>query len=215
MSFGSDAQGELFQYFLMEAPELLEIIEETLLSLIEEKTVEKVHTLMRSAHTLKGSAASVEQETIQTIAHHLEDVFQALYPEELDIDPELGALLLEGYDCLRTPLSATLADLPYDENAILEQTASVFAQLQSKLGDFFGREAPLPTSEELGFDVVGSIFKDSIVQDLENLEAVISSEDLAEIESVLRSQADFFLDLGISYDLPGLAEISETGGFYY
>ncbi len=210
MNIESDSQGELFQYFLTEAPELLEVIEETLLSLIEEKTVDKVHTLMRSAHTLKGSAASVEQETIQTIAHHLEDVFQALYPDELDIDPELGTLLLQGYDCLRTPLSATLSNLPYDENAILEQTAAVFAELQSKLGDFFGREAPIPTSEELGFDVVGSIFKDSIVQDLENLEAVIASQDIQEIENVLRSQAEFFMDLGTSYNLPGLAEIAQT-----
>ncbi|VEP13882.1 CheA signal transduction histidine kinase [Hyella patelloides LEGE 07179] len=210
MSIESDSQGELYQYFLGEAPELLQIIEETLLSLIEEKTVEKVHTLMRSAHTLKGSAASVEQGTIQTIAHHLEDVFEALYPEELAIDTELGALLLEGYDCLREPLSATLSDIPYDENTILEHTAEVFAQLQEKLGDFFGREAELPTSEELGFDVVGSIFAESVVQDLELLEEVIVSQNLEEIEEVLRSQTEFFADLGASYELPGLTEIAET-----
>lgn len=210
MSIQSDSQGELYQYFLAEAPELLQTIEETLLSLIEEKTVEKVHTLMRSAHTLKGSAASVEQETIQTIAHHLEDVFEALYPEELEIDTELGALLLEGYDCLREPLSATIADFAYDENAVLEQTAEVFAQLQHKLGDFFGREAVLPTSEELGFDVVESIFSESVIQDLEQLEEVIVSQNLSEIEAVLRSQVEFFSDLGASYDLPGLAQIAQT-----
>ena len=210
MNSESDFQGELFGYFLMEAPELLVVIEETLLSLIEEKTVDRVHTLMRSAHTLKGSAASVGQETIKTIAHHLEDVFQALYPDELEIDPELGTLLLEGYECLRSPLSALIANLPYDENIILEQTATVFAQLQIKLGDFFGREAPLPTSEELGFDVVGSIFQDSIVQDLEALEKAIATQDSQEIEQVLRSQIDFFLDLGTSYELPGLVTISQT-----
>ena len=210
MDSESDFQEELFGYFLTEAPELLGIIEETLLSLIEEKTVDKVHILMRSAHTLKGSAASVGQETIKTIAHHLEDVFQALYPNELEIDPELGTLLLEGYECLRSPLSALIANLPYDENIILEQTATVFAQLQIKLGDFFGREAPLPTSEELGFDVVGSIFQDSIVQDLEALEKAIATQDSQEIEQVLRSQIDFFLDLGTSYELPGLVTISQT-----
>jgi two-component system, chemotaxis family, sensor histidine kinase and response regulator PixL len=209
MSIESDSRGELYQYFLAEAPELLQIIEETLLSLIEEKTVEKVHTLMRSAHTLKGSAASVEEETIQTIAHHLEDVFEALYSDELTIDAELGALLLEGYDCLREPLSATLSELNYDENAILEQTAEVFAQLQEKLGDFFGREATLPTSEELGFDVIGSIFSESVVQDLELLEDVIANQNPAEIEAILRSQIEFFSDLSASYDLPGLAEIAQ------
>ena len=210
MDSESDFQEELFGYFLTEAPELLGIIEETLLSLIEEKTVDKVHILMRSAHTLKGSAASVGQETIKTIAHHLEDVFQSLYPDELEIDPELGNLLLEGYECLRTPLSALITNLPYDDHAILEKTATIFAQLQIKLGDFFGREAPLPTSEELGFDVVGSIFQDSIVQDLEALEAAIATQESQEIEQVLRSQIDFFLDLGTSYELPGLVNISQT-----
>ena len=219
MSIESDSKGELYQYFLAEAPELLQLIEETLFSLIEEKTVEKVHTLMRSAHTLKGSAASVEEETIKTIAHHLEDVFEALYPLELEMDTELSSLLLEGYECLREPLSATLAqrlgsaeiaDFTYDENAILQQTAEVFARLQHKLGDFFGREAALPTSEELGFDVVGSIFSDSIIQDLQLLEEAINSQNIEEIAEVLRSQAEFFADLGTSYELPGLTQIAQT-----
>ena len=210
MSIESDSKGELYQYFLAEAPELLQLIEETLFSLIEEKTVEKVHTLMRSAHTLKGSAASVEEETIKTIAHHLEDVFEALYPNELEMDTELSSLLLEGYECLREPLSATIADFAYDENAILQQTAEIFARLQHKLGDFFGREAALPTSEELGFDVVGSIFSDSIIQDLQLLEEAISSQNIEEIAEVLRSQAEFFADLGTSYELPGLTQIAQT-----
>ncbi|PHK43181.1 hypothetical protein VF12_00630, partial [Nostoc linckia z15] len=64
----------------------------------------------------------------------MEDVFQALYPQELEIDPELGALLLDAYECLRTPLSATLMGLSYNEAEILDRTASIFAQLQHKLG---------------------------------------------------------------------------------
>ena len=198
------------QYFLAEASDLLQTIEHTLLNLLEEKTTEKVHTLMRSAHTLKGSAANCELKTIETIAHHLEDVFQSLYPNELDIDPELGSLLLEGYECLKTPLSATLSDLPYDEEAILNRTAAVFAKLQTKLGDFFDREAPLPTSEELGFDVVGLIFTDSVPQDLQQLETSIASEDPQQVQTVLRAKADFFQELGFSYDLPGLAAIAQA-----
>ena len=153
MNLDLSNQEQLEQAFLAEAAELLQTIEQSLIGLLDEKTTEKVHALMRSAHTLKGSAASVGQETIKTIAHHLEDVFQALYPQELEIDPELGALLLDAYECLRTPLSATLMGLSYNEAEILDKTASIFAQLQHKLGDFFGREAPLPSSEELGFDV--------------------------------------------------------------
>ncbi|MDJ0716678.1 MAG: response regulator [Prochloraceae cyanobacterium] len=210
MIVNPNSEDRVYEYFLDEASELLRTIEETLLNLLEEKTPEKVHVLMRSAHTLKGSAANVQQETIETIAHHLEDVFEALYPAELEIDPELSALLLEGYECLRTPLSAILLNSSYDQAAVLDRTASVFAQLQAKLGDFFGREAPLPTSEELGFDVVGSIFSNSVPNDLEQLETIVSSGDPEQIREVLTSQAGFFLDLGSSYNLPGLEEIGRA-----
>ncbi|MDF5707260.1 MAG: response regulator [Nostoc sp. S4] len=203
-------QGQLEQAFLAEAAELLQTIEQNLIGLLDEKTIEKVHALMRSAHTLKGSAASVGQETIKTIAHHLEDVFQALYAPELEIDPELGALLLDAYECLRTPLNATLMGLSCNEAEILDKTASIFAQLQDKLGDFFGREALLPSSEELGFDVVESIFSGSVLQDLQQLSADIESQDPQQIQTTLNSQAEFFAELAASYSLSGLEEIAQA-----
>ncbi|MBW4563907.1 MAG: hybrid sensor histidine kinase/response regulator [Mojavia pulchra JT2-VF2] len=203
-------QEQLEQAFLAEAAELLQTIEQNLIGLLDEKTIEKVHALMRSAHTLKGSAASVGQETIKTIAHHLEDVFQALYAPELEIDPELGALLLDAYECLRTPLSATLMGLSCNEAEILDRTASIFAQLQHKLGDFFGREALLPSSEELGFDVVESIFSGSVLQDLQQLAADIESQDPQQIQTTLNSQAGFFAELAASYSLSGLEEIAQA-----
>ncbi len=203
-----DFQESLDRYFEIEAAELLQTIEETLLTLVEEKTIERVHTLMRAAHTIKGSAANCGFKTIETIAHHLEDVFQALYPPELEIDPELGLLLMEGYDCLYDPLSALLAGVPYDEAATLERTATLFARLQDHLGDFFGRETPLPTAAELGFDVIGSIFTDSIPHDLEDLAAAIASQNTAKVQLSLTSLAEFLLELGGSYSLPGIAAIA-------
>ncbi|WP_295618801.1 response regulator [Chamaesiphon sp. GL140_3_metabinner_50] len=205
-----DFQESLDRYFEIEAAELLQTIEQTLLSLVEEKTIERVHTLMRAAHTIKGSAANCGFKTIETIAHHLEDVFQALYPPELEIDPELGLLLMEGYDCLYDPLSALLAKVPYDEAATLERTATLFARLQTHLGDFFGRETPLPTAAELGFDVIGSIFTDSIPHDFEDLAAAIASQQEYKVSESLRSLAEFLLELGGSYSLPGIAAIAKT-----
>jgi len=202
---------QLDPYFAEEASEILQTIEHTLLSLFDEgKTIEKVHTLLRGAHTIKGSAASLKLDTIKIIAHHLEDVFQALYAPELEIDSELSGLLLEGYECLRSPLSAMLSNTSYDEEVILDRVASVFAKLQNKLGDFFGREATIPSSEELGFDVVGSIFQDSVPEDLEQLQNVILDSDPEEIKQVLLSQANFFLSIAKSYTLPGLEEIAQS-----
>jgi two-component system, chemotaxis family, sensor histidine kinase and response regulator PixL len=205
-----DFQESLDRYFEIEAAELLETIEQTLLGLVEAKTIERVHTLMRAAHTIKGSAANCGFKTIETIAHHLEDVFQALYPPELEIDPQLGLLLMEGYDCLYDPLSALLAGVAYDEAATLERTAELFARLQDHLGDFFGRETPLPTAAELGFDVIGSIFTDSIPQDLEDLATAIATQNVPKVRESLGSLAEFLLELGGSYSLPGIAAIATT-----
>jgi chemotaxis protein histidine kinase CheA/ActR/RegA family two-component response regulator len=210
MTDDQDFQESLDRYFEIEAAELLQTIEETLVTLVEEKTIERVHTLMRAAHTIKGSAANCGFKTIETIAHHLEDVFQALYPAELEIDDELGLLLMEGYDCLYDPLSALLGGIPYDEAATLERTATLFAKLQDHLGDFFGRETPLPTAAELGFDVIGSIFTDSIPQDLEDLGTAITGQNAGKVNESLRSLAEFLLELGGSYSLPGIAAIATT-----
>ncbi|WP_373543826.1 Hpt domain-containing protein, partial [Chamaesiphon sp.] len=205
-----DFQESLDRYFEIEAAELLQTIEQTLYSLVETKTIERVHTLMRAAHTIKGGAANCGFKTIETIAHHLEDVFQALYPPELEIDPQLGLLLMEGYDCLYDPLSALLAGVPYDEAATLERTAELFARLQTHLGDFFGRDTPLPTAAELGFDVIGSIFTDSIPHDLEDLATAIASQNTQRVHDSLNSLAEFLLELGGSYSLPGIAAIAKS-----
>ncbi len=200
----------LDRYFAIESEELIQTIEQTLVSLLEEKTIERVHTLMRAAHTIKGGAANCGLKTIETIAHHLEDVFQALYPEELEIDDELGALLLEGYEVLYTPLSAILSGYECDEEQVLAQTADLFARLQAKLGDFFGREAPLPTAKDLGFDVVGLIFGDSVPEDLNQLATSLATGDTARIRQTIVTQCEFFTELGASYALPGIEEIAKT-----
>lgn len=187
---------------MIEAPELLQTIEEDLYKLLSCHSVEVVHNLMRNAHTLKGSAASVGRETIKTVAHHLEDVFKSLYDPQINFDSELSSLLLEGYECLKLPLTAEINGISYNEAEILDRTATVFARLQTKLGDFFGQEAPVLNSTDLGYDVVASIFQDSISEELNQLEVVIAQGDVNNIRSTLAQQAEFFLGIAQSYNLP-------------
>ena len=108
MSSDNSIREQGYQYFVTEAPELLQAIEQELFTLREEYSLVKVHSLMRTTHTLKGAAANMGLETIKTIAHHLEDVFKALYNQDLVIDTELESLIFEGYDCLRSPLMAQI-----------------------------------------------------------------------------------------------------------
>ncbi|MCV3212103.1 hybrid sensor histidine kinase/response regulator [Plectonema radiosum NIES-515] len=198
-------------YFLTEAPELLQTLEQELFSLSAGYSTAKIHNLMRATHTIKGGAANVELEVIKTVAHYLEDVFKALYNPDVVIDTELQTLLLQAYECLRLPLTAELNGTYVNDEEILQRAASVFAQLQEKLGDAFGAETYIPTSIELGFDIVQSVFEVGVGQRLESMVEIIKDpSDNAELINFLRSQAEVFIGLAESLNLPGFGELAQT-----
>lgn len=199
-----------YRYFLQEAPELLQVLEQDLFSLRDSYSINKIHNLMRTTHTLKGAAASVGLETIKSVAHSLEDIFKALFNPDVSIDPEVEALLFEGYECLRLPITAQLTGGQVNDTEILDRTAAVFAQLQDKLGDCFSQEAHIPSSVELGFDVTQSIFEVGVSQRLEELAVVIASADPSAIATTLRTQVGVFQGLAESLNLPGFGAIAQA-----
>jgi len=199
-----------YLYFLQEAPELLQVLEQELLTLREDYSINKINTLMRATHTLKGAAASVGLETIQTVAHSLEDIFKALFNPNLSIDPEVEALIFEGFECLRLPLTAEFTGGQVNNAEILDRTAAIFAQLQEKLGDCFGQEAYLPSSIELGFDLTLSIFEVGVNQRLDELADAIARANPEDVATTLRTQAEVFIGLAESLNLPGFGAIAQA-----
>ena len=126
-----DIRDQAYQFFLEEAPELLQTIEEEIFAInegevaIQDRAL-RVNSLMRAAHTLKGGAANVGLETIKIVAHSMEDVFKALYNPELEIDNETKRLIYESFECLREPLTAEFSQVPIDRDAILDRAAMGF-----------------------------------------------------------------------------------------
>jgi two-component system, chemotaxis family, sensor histidine kinase and response regulator PixL len=55
---------QTYPYFLQEAQELLQTLEQGLLNLRQDHSINQVNNLMRATHTLKGAAASIGLETI-------------------------------------------------------------------------------------------------------------------------------------------------------
>jgi len=199
-----------YVYFLSEAPELLQTVEDGLLQLHDAPRVQNIHSLMRATHTLKGAAANVGLKTIETIAHSLEDAFKALYNEDIEIDTELERLLFEGYECLRVPLSAELSDTPIDENEVLDRAAELVTQFEAKLGADFGQQDYIPSSAELGFDIAQSIFELGVKERIEALSGLIAAADETAIETELRSTSEVFIGLGESLGLAGWSSIAST-----
>jgi HPt (histidine-containing phosphotransfer) domain-containing protein len=199
----------LYGYFVTEAQELLENLEQTLLNFQQDHSPNQIHSLFLAAHTIKGGSASVGLHTIAKIAHGLEDVFAALRHVET-IDNELITLLTQGYESLKLPLMAEFSGILLDESETLNQAASVIAQIQSRLGDCFERETPILTSAELGFDMVHNLFQVSVAQRLGDLERSLLNPDLLTLTEVLRDKAEFFLGVAESTNLPGFKTIAQT-----
>ncbi|XHX77366.1 MAG: response regulator [Stenomitos frigidus ULC029] len=211
MAIDSDIRDQAYQFFIQEAPELLQVIETELLTLRQERSTAKIHSMMRAAHSIKGGAACVGLETIKMVAHRLEDIFKALHHDELEIDDALESGLLQAYDCLRLPLLEAIATggEPDAEQTII-LVKPVFAQLEAQLQDYLGASANLPSSIELGVDIAASIFEVDVAEGIERMKRVLARRQTQEMAAELHAQAEVFAGIAELLSLPGFGSIATT-----
>ncbi|MBD1995052.1 Hpt domain-containing protein [Leptolyngbya sp. FACHB-541] len=210
MAIDPDIRDQAYQFFIQEAPELLQTIETELLTLRQDRNTAKVHNLMRAAHSIKGGAASVGLDAIKTLAHRLEDIFKALHHETLKIDSLLETSLLQAYDCLRSPLMEEVTLGYFDAEQVMTVADPVFTQLEALLDEFLGEAASLPSSIELGIDITLSIFEVDVSQGLERLAAVLAKHHNGTMAAELRAQAEVFVGIAELLSLPGFGTIAQA-----
>lgn len=214
----SQIQAQAYNYFLAEAPELLQTIESEILTLPNEHTTAKVHNLMRALHTLKGAAANVGLKTIELISHDFEDLVRVFYNLEVEIDPTIQSWLLDGYSALHECFEARVAEREIDETAIIERLSGTIDKLKEKLGDWTEAEIDLPTSVELGFDIVASIFETTVLEQIEALAAAlaqpietsIATANNEELQECLNRVTETCIGLAESFELSGFLAINQT-----
>jgi chemotaxis protein histidine kinase CheA/ActR/RegA family two-component response regulator len=206
---GTDVAQQL-SFFLEDASDWLETIETALLDLqAGDRSLNNIHRLMRTTHTLKGAASGAGLEVIQRMAHALETIFQALYKPSVRIDPDLTELLFQAYGCLRLPISARMTQTPMNESDIAQQFDTIAEQLQASLEEALAHPAQMPTSRELGVDVVDPIFRTEVAQRLQNLSVLIQS-DAEDRATCFRSQIEVLRDIAESFNLQGFSDIART-----
>ncbi|MEM1427432.1 MAG: Hpt domain-containing protein, partial [Cyanobacteria bacterium P01_H01_bin.130] len=96
-----DQQQRIMGYFIEEARDHLNTLEQGLLSL--QSTVndpEMINEVFRAAHSVKGGAAMLGLGSIQQTAHRLEDHFKVLKEHPISIDRDLESLFLKVFDTL-------------------------------------------------------------------------------------------------------------------
>jgi chemotaxis protein histidine kinase CheA len=134
-----DNKQQIIHYFIEEAQEHLETVEQGLLDLAEViADAERVNEMFRAAHSVKGGAAMLGFESIQQAAHKLEDSFKILRDHPVPIDQKLETLFLKGYDALKALVeelanSPTLSLRPEIVEAILTGSAANFIALEEYL----------------------------------------------------------------------------------
>lgn len=209
MPINPDIRNEAYKFFIAEVPELLQVIETGLLTIRHEHNTGKVHELMRAAHSIKGGSASLELDTISSIAHRLETIFTALYSKTLEIDIDLENQLLKAFDCLSVPLKSQITTGFFDGEQALAIAEPIFSQIEERLGDALTEtDSYIPSSAELGVNMTLSIFEVDVAEGLERLVTVLANPQNYEIAGELRAQAEVFAGFGELLNLPGFSAIA-------
>jgi chemotaxis protein histidine kinase CheA len=156
-----DNKQQIIHYFIEEAQEHLETVEQGLLDLAEViADAERVNEMFRAAHSIKGGAAMLGFEGIQATAHKLEDCFKILRDHPVPIDAKLETLFLGGYDALKALVeelanSPTMSLRPEVVDGVLSGSAANFVALQDYLEELLNtntqtqdhtKEAPVPVA---------------------------------------------------------------------
>ncbi|MDF3135243.1 chemotaxis protein CheA [Pseudomonas extremaustralis] len=130
------------QTFIVEARELLQAMEQSLLQLESEPGDEDaIGAVFRAAHTIKGSAGLFGLASIVSFTHIVEDVLDRLRDGHVAVDAALIAVLLQSGDHMLELIEVVASRGEALPSAALEREAA----LREALGAY--QEAPLPCAD--------------------------------------------------------------------
>ena len=120
MSSGNDS---ILDAFLYETNTLLEQLDSLVLAAEQQDSFSQddINTIFRIMHTIKGSSAMMEYNSLMTIAHRAEDLFSIIRDKTMDVvpeslRPELFDLLFQAIDFFRGELEHIENEQPLTEN---------------------------------------------------------------------------------------------------
>ncbi len=145
-----DNKQQIVHYFIEEAQEHLDVVEQGLLDLGEViKDADRVNEMFRAAHSVKGGAAMLGFDSIQKTAHELEDCFKIMRDHAITVDRQLETMFLKGYDTLKELVgelanSPTLTLRPEIVDPIVQGSRTNFVELKEYLNDLLSMATVSP-----------------------------------------------------------------------
>ena len=117
---GGFNRSDIVDFFLVEASEHLQMLNDGLLSLEENnEDLSVVDEIFRSAHTIKGSAAMLGFNVISKLAHKMEDLLGKIRNRELVLAESVIDLLLQTVDTLTAQVEGIPNGTAEDESLLL------------------------------------------------------------------------------------------------
>lgn len=134
-------QDSVFSFFVEEAAEHLGVLEAGLLEMEKSGVAgsEDMEPLFRAAHTLKGSASLIKLTSVGTVAHRMEDLFEAVRDGKVSVSPAHVDALLFALDQIRSLIRAKAQGAA--------EPAGVVAETLQRLDD--AESAPAPKKKRV------------------------------------------------------------------
>ena len=135
MSSGND----ILDTYIFENNSLLEQLETIVLDGESKDTFSQddINEIFRIMHTIKGSSAMMEFDSLATVAHRIEDMFFIIRENSMDVvseenKPALFNMMFQSIDYFRREMDKVEADQPLDKNidSFLQNINSLIAKIK-------------------------------------------------------------------------------------
>ncbi|OKP01767.1 chemotaxis protein CheA [Xenorhabdus eapokensis] len=190
-----------YQTFFDEADELLADMEQHLLLLdADEPDHEQLNAIFRSAHSIKGGAATFGFTKLQQTTHVLENLLDSARRDEIRLTIDIINLFLEAKDIMQQQLDAYKSSQEPDEdtfNYICETLRQLALELQQGQQEEFFAAPP---------EIQAEFVMENVANEVEEKQAVASAQSEAHQPEKRHSPTDKFNHGRIRVHLSGLKE---------
>ncbi|MDJ0713212.1 MAG: response regulator [Prochloraceae cyanobacterium] len=197
--------------FLEEAQEYLDNIETQLLGIgAGNVDRQRIDSVLRGAHSIKGGAGMMGFEVLSDLAHRMEDFFKVIkVAKEQVADENIERLLLSGVDRLRQVIDFNRQGASVPQECLEGNINPVFDRLHEILGDPQPEDTATLLSEEEGEDMVALLFETEVEACLERLQSVLDHPEKPCLSEEFAIAAEELGGLGEMLELPAFTNLCQ------
>lgn len=186
-----DVDEEILQDFLIEAGEILELLQEQLVALENNPDdTDLLNAIFRGFHTVKGGAGFLSLTPMVDVCHEAENTFDLLRTGKRSVTAELMDIILQAVDAINTMFAQTQQGEQQDpaDAALLAKLKLLSSgePLPSELGQRAPEPEPIPEPEPVIETIVEvAVIEEMPVEIVDSASSSIDEINEAEFEALL------------------------------